>query len=101
VDAATDHTSAGSNAFESQWYQSAVGREDQRRIERARRWLRRARELYGTAGESSPDAEASRKKKAVGSQYRSAAESLSFSLRSFDQSTVNGRSNPDEESVSY
>ena len=37
----------------------------------------------------------------VGSQYRYAAESLRFSLRSFDQSTVNGRSNPDEESVSY
>ena len=37
----------------------------------------------------------------VGSQYRSAAESLSFSLRPFDQSTANGRPNPDEESVSY
>ena len=38
---------------------------------------------------------------ALGSQYRSAAESLSFSLRSFDQSTANGRPNPEEESVSY
>jgi hypothetical protein len=37
----------------------------------------------------------------VGSQYRSAAESLSLSVPSFDQSTANGRPDPDEDSVSY